>query len=140
MEAVLRAIAHGVTYGKLSTGLQALLVPDICEEIDRLRCERDSLRERLVLAQSEMRSLREELALARAGDRQAAPRQADPVYRSVGLDERCPEWVAVAVRRAYRSKLHPDRHPARVKSQAEERFKRAEQAFDMIWRRRGFKP
>jgi len=92
-----------------------------------------------VLMQSEMRSMREELALMHAQKGFTAPRQAEPIFRSVGLDEKCPEWVAVAVRRAYRAKLHPDRHPARVKPQAEERFKKAEQAFAEIWRWRGFK-
>jgi hypothetical protein len=139
MEAFLRAVAHGLRHGSLPEGVQQALVPDIIDEIDRLRDERDSLRERLVLMQSEMRSLREELASMQARDGFTTSRQADPVYRSVGLDERCPEWVAMAVRRAYRAKLHPDRHPTRVKPQAEERFKKAEQAFSEIWRRRGFK-
>jgi hypothetical protein len=139
MEAVLRAVAHGLMHGTLPEWVQEALVPDIIGEIDRLRDERDNLRERLVLMQSEMRNLREELALVQAREGFTAPRQADPVFRSVGLDEKCPEWVAVAVRRAYRAKLHPDRHPARVKPQAEERFKKAEQAFATIWRRRGFR-
>lgn len=138
MDAVLRAIAYGLTRGTLPDWVQMALVPDICNEIDRLRDERDSLYMRLSLMQAEQQSLREELALARAGACSRGRQEADPLYRRVGLDARCPEWVAVAVRRAYRAKLHPDRFPPKLKKQAEERFKRAEQAFDQIWRRRGF--
>jgi hypothetical protein len=57
----------------------------------------------------------------------------------VGLDEGAPEWVAVAVRKAYRKRLHPDLHPAGRKIEAERQFKAAEQVFDKIWKLRGFR-
>jgi DnaJ-class molecular chaperone len=59
------------------------------------------------------------------------------VYRRVGLHQDAPEWVVIAVRRAYRSRLHPDRHPARLKLDAERRFKEAEAVFDLIYSQRG---
>lgn len=36
----------------------------------------------------------------------------NPVYRRVGLHQDAPEWVIVAVRKAYRKHLHPDGHTA----------------------------
>ncbi len=60
------------------------------------------------------------------------------LFRRVGLDEGAPEWVAVAVRRAYRKRLHPDAHPEGRKMEAERRFKEAERVFDDIWKLRGF--
>ncbi len=62
----------------------------------------------------------------------------NPLFRRVGLDEGAPEWLAVAVRRAYRKRLHPDTHPEGRKPEAERRFKEAEQVFDDIWKLRGF--
>jgi hypothetical protein len=62
----------------------------------------------------------------------------NPLFRRVGLDEGAPEWVAVAVRRAYRKHLHPDAQPQGRKVEAERRFKEAEQVFDDIWKLRGF--
>jgi hypothetical protein len=56
----------------------------------------------------------------------------------VGLDESCPKWVAEAVRREYRRRLHPDTKQLNQKSEAERRFKEAEGVFDEIWRLRGF--
>lgn len=61
-----------------------------------------------------------------------------PVYRRVGLDQDCPRWVAETVRREYRRRLHPDQRPASQKSEAERRFKVAEQTFAEIWQLRGF--
>jgi hypothetical protein len=61
------------------------------------------------------------------------------IYRRVGLDESAPEWVVVAIRRAYRKRLHPDAHPESRKPEAERRFKEAEQVFDEIWNLRGFR-
>ncbi len=62
----------------------------------------------------------------------------NPLFRRVGLDEGAPEWLVVAVRRAYRKRLHPDAHPEGRKPEAERRFKEAEQIFDEIWRVKGF--
>ena len=65
--------------------------------------------------------------------------RSNPLFRRVGLDEGAPEWVVVAVRRAYRKRLHPDAHPEGRKTEAERRFKAAEQVFDEIWRVKGFR-
>lgn len=53
-------------------------------------------------------------------------------YRRVGLQRTAPEWLVRAAQKAYRSALHPDRHPVQFKVQAEQRFKAAEAAFDLI--------
>jgi hypothetical protein len=63
----------------------------------------------------------------------------NPLFRRVGLDESVPEWIAVAARRAYRSRLHPDVHPTHRKAEAERRFKLVEEIFAEIWRIRGFR-
>lgn len=60
------------------------------------------------------------------------------IFRRVGLDQDCPRWVAEAVRREYRRRLHPDTKPLGQKAEAERRFKEAEVTFDEIWRVRGF--
>jgi hypothetical protein len=60
------------------------------------------------------------------------------IFRRVGLDQHCPRWVAEAVRREYRRRLHPDTKPLGQKAEAERRFKEAEVVFDEIWRLRGF--
>jgi hypothetical protein len=79
--------------------------------------------------------LERDLLNARAAQSQYRP---NPLFRRVGLDEDAPEWVAVAVRRAYRRRLHPDVQPQGRKVEAERRFKEAEQVFDEIWRVKGF--
>ncbi len=61
----------------------------------------------------------------------------NPLFRRVGVDQDAPEWVVVAVRRAYCKRLHPDAHPEGQKAEAERRFKQAEQVFEEIWRVRG---
>ena len=55
------------------------------------------------------------------------------VYRRVGLDEGCPDFVLRAVRTAYRKQLHPDTRPAHEKAEAERRFKDAEAVFETIY-------
>jgi multidrug resistance efflux pump len=64
--------------------------------------------------------------------------RSNPLFRRVGLDECAPEWLVMAVRRAYRKRLHPDAHPEGQKAEAERRFKEAEGVFDEIWKLRGF--
>lgn len=76
-----------------------------------------------------------ELAKAQAAIRLV--RVPDPLYHRVGLHSDSPNFLIVAARRIFRSKLHPDRHPARHRQQAHERFVRAEATFDTIYRERG---
>jgi hypothetical protein len=80
--------------------------------------------------------LERDLRTTRAAQTRFRP---NPLFRRVGLDEGAPEWVVVAVRRAYRKRLHPDVHPPDRKVEAERRFKEAEEVFDDIWRLRGFR-
>ena len=58
------------------------------------------------------------------------------LFRRVGLDEGCPDFVLKAVRTAYRKQLHPDIRPAHEKEEAERRFKEAEVVFDRLFRLR----
>lgn len=90
--------------------------------IAALRAEADKLR-------AHNTALQRDFHAARSGKQ---GRQANPLYRRVGLDEDAPERVIHAVRRAYRAKLHPDRHRPRVREDAERRFKETESIFDRI--------
>ncbi|WP_437871739.1 J domain-containing protein [Methylorubrum extorquens] len=79
-----------------------------------------------------------ERQLARAGD-VATSRPGpvpDPLYHSLGLHPGSPDWLVIAARRAFRVRLHPDRHP-RHRQQAHERFTLAEARFTEIYARRG---
>ncbi|MBM0204435.1 hypothetical protein JNW90_16055 [Micromonospora sp. STR1s_5] len=103
-----RALA--ATVDELSTALRAAQ-----EEIEGLRQSNRELQNR-----------------ARAARRVEEPSQEQALFRRVGLHPDAPEWVVASVQRAYRAKLHPDRHPPRLKEAAERRFKEAEAIFDRI--------
>lgn len=62
----------------------------------------------------------------------AAARSRVALHARVGLAENAPEWLVTSARRAYRSRLHPDRHPPHRRQEAEDRYKLAEQVFDEI--------
>jgi hypothetical protein len=63
----------------------------------------------------------------------AAPNsRGHPIYRRVGLDEQCPDFVLQAVRHAYVKRFHPDGRPPHQKDQAQEVLKEANAAFDQI--------
>jgi hypothetical protein len=87
-------------------------------------------------AQAEVEALRAEVDRLRSAARAAkAEKRAEPevtIHRRVGLSENAPQWLIAAARRAYRSQLHPDRHPPRIKAEAERRFIEAEGIFDQI--------
>jgi septal ring factor EnvC (AmiA/AmiB activator) len=61
----------------------------------------------------------------------------NPLFRRVGLDEKCPDFVLKAVRTAYRRALHPDTQPEARKAEATRRFQDSEAAFDEIYGLRG---
>ena len=63
----------------------------------------------------------------------------NPLFHRMALNGGAPEWLAIAVRRAYRKRLHPDAHPEGRKTEAERQFKEAEEVFDDIWKLRGFR-
>jgi hypothetical protein len=77
---------------------------------------------------------REQARAAEVGVQDDNP--ADPLHHAVGLHPHSPDWLVVAARKAYRVRLHPDRHP-RHRQQAEQRFVRAEQVFEQIYALRG---
>ena len=81
--------------------------------------------------------LQQQLEEAKAARRPTKSRR-PPVFRRVGLDPDCPKWVAEAVRREHRKRLHPDGRPPEQKDEAERQFKEAEAVFAEIWRKRGF--
>ena len=58
------------------------------------------------------------------------------LYGQVGLRPGAPDFLVQAARRAFRSALHPDRHPRHAQL-ANDRFLRAEAVFDEIERLRG---
>jgi hypothetical protein len=90
----------------------------------------------LVHARQLITTLERELRDAKL--RQASGSKGHPVFRRVGLDADCPRWVAEAVRRESRKRLHPDTKPVEQKVDAERRFVEVEGVFREIWRLRGF--
>ena len=87
-------------------------------------------------AETQVEALRAEVEQLRAAANRKSPdadaSKAAALHGRVGLCEHAPEWLVAAARRAYRAKLHPDRHPPSVKAEAERRFKTAESVFDAI--------
>lgn len=83
-------------------------------------------------AEAEMETLRAELQRCRWASAAAEPDPKTALYRRVGLADGAPEWLISAARRAYRVALHPDKHPAHRKQEAERRLKMAEGVFDQI--------
>lgn len=99
--------------------------------------QKSSLERELQKVTRDLRKIETELRKERQKP-QAAARVPKSVFRRVGLDADCPRWVAEAVRREYRKRLHPDTKPLGQKVAAERRFKEAETVFGEIWRLRGF--
>ncbi|GAA0275440.1 hypothetical protein [Methylorubrum aminovorans] len=85
--------------------------------------------------QAHSAALEQEIDRLHAREATQSGMEIDPLYRTVGLHERAPDWLVVAARRAYRANLHPDRHP-RHREQAHDRFVRAEAVFDTIYAQR----
>jgi hypothetical protein len=132
----------------------------LLHEAERLRTEKEAARRRaakaratlvqtkaLLREQTERRAdLEESLAQASALIQRLRAQLANTptgschqLYRRVGLDEKCPEFVLMAVRKAYALELHPDRKPDHQKKAAEERLKVANATFDEIYKLRGLK-
>jgi hypothetical protein len=104
--------------------------------IDTLEAELISALEANGCLQRQVRELRDRVVSASASHDGGSG--GHPLFRKVGLDRDCPRWVAEAVRREYRKRLHPDGKPPEQKAEAERRFKQMEEAFSEIWRVRGF--
>ncbi len=104
-----------------------------------LRQERDRAIDLVNLLAQERRELRLHMLAQSSVAQQTRPvYEPNPLYRKVGLDEKCPLFILHAAKRAYRKKLHPDAHPPERKAEAERRFKEAEAVFEEIERQRGF--
>jgi len=118
----------------------------LAEEVRRLRAEKEEAETRLAGLHAVLRQARDTIRWQerrleehrrqerRFMEREAGTRAA--LYRRVGLDEACPDFVLKAVRTAYRRTLHPDARPDHEKAEAERRFKEAEAVFDEIARLR----
>jgi hypothetical protein len=107
----------------------------LLKQIEQLETDLNEARREANALRAAKEHLERDLKNARAAQ---TTNRSNPLFRRVGLDEGAPEWVAVAVRRAYRKRLHPDSHPDDRKTEAERRFKEAEQVFNDIWKLRGF--
>lgn len=83
-------------------------------------------------AEAEMETLLGENERLRSVAAASEPDPRTALYRRIGLNENAPPWLILAARRAYRAKLHPDRHPEHHKREADLRFKLAEATFDEI--------
>lgn len=83
-------------------------------------------------AEAEVERLNTEIERLRASRSIPEADSKAALFRRVGLCENAPEWLVTAARRAYRSALHPDRHPAHRKQEADRRFKLAEATFEAI--------
>ena len=58
------------------------------------------------------------------------------MFRKVGLDPSCPDFVIKAARTAFRKALHPDNQPERQRAEAERRFVEVEAIFrELCWHR-----
>jgi hypothetical protein len=92
------------------------------------------LQRRLAQATKRISGLEHSLEQAQrsAADRCPAP------FRRVGLSENVPLHVALAAKKSFQKRLHPDGHPEHRKAEATRRFQECEGIFDEIWRLRGF--
>lgn len=95
----------------------------------------EAVSEALRRLQAHTAALEQEIERLSAREPTESRMEPDPLFRTVGLHERAPDWLVVAARRAYRANLHPDRHP-RHREQAHDRFVRAETVFDTIYAQR----
>jgi hypothetical protein len=105
-------------------------------QIEKLETDLEAAGREASVVRSNNERLESDLQNAKSAQ---ANNRLNPLFCRVGLDEGAPEWLAAAVRRAYRKRLHPDAHPEGRKMEAERRFKAAEQVFDDIWKLRGFR-
>ncbi|MBM6584335.1 hypothetical protein ILT44_29505 [Microvirga sp. BT689] len=103
--------------------------------LDASEAKAQGSQRRLAEATAYISRLEKELLTAKAASTSSAGHL---LFRRVGLDRDCPKWVAECVRREYRKRLHPDTKAPPYKSEAERRFKEAEQVFEQVWLIREF--
>lgn len=97
----------------------------------QLEAERGRQASQIVQQATEIVELKADLERARVVSSSAQETEAHRIYRRVGLHPQAPEFLVAAARRAFRSALHPDRHPRHRKA-AHDRFLKAEAAFKRI--------
>ncbi|MDN3572346.1 hypothetical protein [Methylobacterium longum] len=99
----------------------------------QLDADRERRGQAVLLAErdAQIASLMADLARARSNSGERRETDEERTYRQVGLHPRAPEFLVTAARRAYRSRLHPDRHPGH-RSEANSRYLKAEAAFERI--------
>jgi hypothetical protein len=105
----------------------------IAKELARLRIEKEAAEKKVADLQSVLLQARDTIRWQERKLASVSPKGGNPLYRRVGLDEECPDFVLKAVRTAYRKQLHPDARPARDKEEAERRFKEAETVFNSLF-------
>ena len=141
-------MADGVAMMR-ATSVQMRVEPHFeADHSQEQQLEQAALRSRVERLERSLKDARSEVGVLRSRNEQLerdllkarstrAQDPDDPLYRRIGLHQDAPDWVLVAVQKAYRKHHHPDGHPSRQKAEAEQRFKEAEQVFDAIWRQRG---
>jgi hypothetical protein len=108
------------------------VVQTLFAALNRMRTERDAAISIIQILAEERVKVKGYMAA-----QSSRAKQSELLYRSVGLDHKCPDFVLKAVQTAYRKSLHPDLHPAAEREEAELRFKDVEQVFAEIRRLRG---
>jgi hypothetical protein len=100
---------------------------------ERRRLESEHAGHAVLLEERDARivTLEADLARARAASSPRSETDEARIYRQVGLHPRAPGFLVTAARRAFRSALHPDRHPQH-RQRAHERYLEAEATFDRI--------
>jgi hypothetical protein len=106
---------------------------DAAGELARLRAEKTAAHKRIDELERILRQAGDTIRVLKRDLSVAAARPGNPIFRRVGLDEGCPDFIVKAARTAYRKALHPDARPAPEKAEAESRFKEAESLFDAIY-------
>ncbi len=95
--------------------------------LNQMRDERDAVISTIETLVKERTRIR-----AHMTTKSRSPEKPNSLYRNVGLDENCPDFLLKAARMAYRKQFHPDVHPERDRAEAENRFKEVEAVFAEI--------
>ena len=97
----------------------------------RLRIDLDETAALVAERETRIAALEAELTRVRSDSCTRQTTEVEKIYQQVGLHPRAPAFLVVAARRAFRSALHPDRHP-RHRSEANSRYLKAEAVFERI--------
>jgi hypothetical protein len=108
----------------------------MAKELAQLRIEKEAAEKRVADLQSVLLQARDTIRWQEQKLSAASLKSGNTLFRRVGLDEGCPDFVLKAVRTAYRRQLHPDTRPAHEKEEAERRFKEAEIVFNSLFQLR----